>query len=45
MNYLILNRNKKQEKDKVWLPPNKRDRLMPLARYDDFNDALIKDKN
>ena len=41
MNYLLLNRNK----NKVGLPPNKRYRLMPLARHDDFNDAHIKDKN
>ena len=41
MNYLLLNKNK----NKVGLPPNKRYRLMPLARHDDFNDAHIKDKN
>ena len=41
MNYLLLNRNK----NKVGLPPNKRYRLTPLARHDDFNDAHIKDKN
>ena len=41
MNYLLLNRNK----NKVAFPPNKRYRLMPLARHDDFNDAHIKDKN
>ena len=31
--------------NKIGLPPNKRYRLMPLARHDDFNDAHIKDKN
>ena len=41
MNYLLLNRNK----NKVGMPPNKRYRLTPLARHDDFNDAHIKDKN
>ena len=40
MNYLLLNRNK----NKVGLPPNKRYRLTPLVRHDDFNDAHIKDK-
>ena len=45
MNYLLLNRNKEQEKNKIGLPPNKRYRLTPLARHDDFNDAHIKDKN
>ena len=46
MDYLFLNRTKKQEtKNKIVLPPNKRYRLTPLARHDDFNDAHIKDKN
>ena len=45
MNYLLLNRNKKQGKNEFGLPPNKRYRLTPLARHDDFNDAHIKDKN
>ena len=46
MNYLLLNRNTKaRNKNKIGLPPNKRNRLMPLARHDDFNDAHIKDKN
>ena len=46
MDYLLLNRTKKQEtKNKIGLPPNKRLRLMPLTRHDDFNDAHIKDKN
>ena len=46
MNYLLLNRSKKQgTKIKIGLPPNKRYRLTPLAMHDDFNDAHIKDKN
>ena len=46
MNYLLLNRSKKAtNKNKVGLPPNKRYRLTPLARHDDFNDAHIKDKD
>ena len=46
MDYLLLNRNKRQgTKNKIGLPPNKRYRLKPLARHDDFNDAHIKDKN
>ena len=46
MGYLFPNRIKTQEtKNKIGLPPNKRYRLMPLARHDDFNDAHIKDKN
>ena len=32
-------------KKKIGLPPNKRYRLTPLARHDDFKDAHIKDKN
>ena len=35
----------KKTKNKIGLPPNKRQRLTPLARHDDFNDAHIKDKN
>ena len=46
MDYLLLNRTKKQNKqNKIGMPPNKRYRLTPLARHDDFNDAHIKDKN
>ena len=45
MNYLLLNRKKARNKNKIGLPPNKRYRLMPLARHDDFNGAHIKDKN
>ena len=46
MDYLLLNRTKNQEtRIKIGLPPNKRYRLTPLARHDDFNDAHIKDKN
>ena len=34
INYLLLNRNKKQEnKNKIGLPPNKIYRLMPLATH------------
>ena len=29
-------------KNKIGLPPNKRYRLTPLARHDDFNDAQKK---
>ena len=36
---------KARNKNKVGLPPNKRYRLTPLARHDDFNDSHIKDKN
>ena len=36
---------KSRNKNKIGLPPNKRYRLMPLARHDDFNDAHIKNKN
>ena len=36
---------KARNKNKVGLPPNKRYRLTPLARHDDFNDAHIRDKN
>ena len=46
MNYLLLNRSKKQgTKNKIGLPPNKRYRLTPLARHDNDSDAHIKDKN
>ena len=45
MNYLLINRNKNQGKNKIGLPPNKRYRLTPLARHDDFNDAHIRYKN
>ena len=42
MNYLLLNRKKARNKNKIGLPPNKRYRLTPLARHDDFNDAHKK---
>ena len=46
MNYLLLNRSKKsRNKNKIGLPPNKRYRLTPLAKHDDFNDAHIRDKD
>ena len=46
MNYLLLNRSKNQENNNnIGLPPNRRYRLTPLARHDDFNDAYIQDEN
>ena len=43
---LITEQNQKaRNKNKIGLPPNKRYRLTPLARHDDFDDAHIKDKN
>ena len=43
---LITKQNQKAgNKNKIGLPPNKRYRLTPLARHDDFNHAHIKDKN
>ena len=44
---LFINKQeqKSRDKHKVGLPPNKRYRLTPLARHDDFNDAHIRDKN
>ena len=45
-NLLITKQEQKaRNKNKIGLPPNKRYRLTPLARHDDFNDAHIKDKN
>ena len=43
--FITKQEKKARNKNKIGLPPNKRYRLMPLARYDDFNDAHIKDKN
>ena len=43
--FIIKQEQKARNKNKVGLPPNKRYRLTPLARHDDFNDAHIKDKN
>ena len=36
---------KSRNKNKNWVASQKRYRLTPLARHDDFNDAHIKDKN
>ena len=43
--FISKQEQKSRNKNKVGLPPNKRYRLTPLARHDDFNDAHIKDKN
>ena len=43
--FITKQEKKVRNKNKVGLPPNKRYRLTPLARHDDFNDAHIKDKN
>ena len=43
--FITKKEQKVKDKNKVGLPPNKRYRLTPLARHDDFNDAHIKDKN
>ena len=43
--FISKQEQKSRNKNKVGLPPNKCYRLTPLARYDDFNDAHIKDKN
>ena len=43
--FITKQEQKARNKNKVGLPPNKRYRLTPLARHDDFNDAHIKDKN
>ena len=43
--FITKQEQKARNKKKVGLPPNKRYRLTPLARHDDFNDAHIKDKN
>ena len=43
--FVTKHEKKARKKSKVGLPPNKRYRLTPLARHDDFNDAHIKDKN
>ena len=45
MNYIAKQDKKAKSKNKIGLPPNKRYRLTPLARHDDFNDAHIKDRN
>ena len=41
--FITKQEQKSRNKNKVGLPPNKRCRLTPLARHDDFNDAHIKD--
>ena len=43
--FITKQEQKARNKNKIGLPPNKRYRLMPLARHDDFNDAHIKDRN
>ena len=43
--FITKQEQKSSSKNKIGFPPNKRYRLMPLARHDDFNDAHIKDKN
>ena len=43
--FITKQNQKARTKNKIGLPPNKRYRLTPLARHDDFNDAHIKDKN
>ena len=43
--FITKQEQKARNKNKIGLPPNKRYRLTPLARHDDFNDAHIKDKN
>ena len=43
--FITKQEQKARNKNKVGLLPNKRYRLMPLARHDDVNDAHIKDKN
>ena len=43
--FITKQNQKARNKNKIGLPPNKRYRLTPLARHDDFNDARIKDKN
>ena len=40
--FITKQEQKARNKNKVVLPPNKRYRLTPLARHDDFNDARIK---
>ena len=43
--FITKQEQKARNKYKIGPPPNKRYRLTPLARHDDFNDAHIKDKN
>ena len=43
--FITKHEQRVKNKNKVGLPPNKRYRLTPLARHDNFNDAHIKDKN
>ena len=46
MDYFINKQYQKaKNKNKIGLPPNKRYRLTPLVRLNDFNDAHIKDRN
>ena len=43
--FITKQEQKARNKNKIGLAPNKRYRLTPLARHNDFNDAHIKDKN
>ena len=43
--FITKQNQKARNKNKIGLPPNKRYRLTPLGRHDDFNDARIKDNN
>ena len=43
--FITKQEQKARNKNKIGLPPNKRYRLTPVARHDDFNDAHLKDKN
>ena len=43
--FITKQEQKARNKNKIGLPPNKRYRLMPLARHDDFNDAHMEDEN
>ena len=40
--FITKQEQKVRNKNKIGLPPNKRYRLTPLARHDDFNDAHKK---
>ena len=42
--FITRQKQKARNKNKIRLPPNKHDRLTPLARHN-FNDAHMKDTN